>query len=49
MIDRWDVLSIIGVLLVAAGWWFVWPPLVLFWLGFVVLAVGVLAGWMGAR
>lgn len=43
--DRWDVLSAIGALLIAAGWWFIWPPAVLFWLGAVALTFGI----MGAR
>ena len=40
--DRWDVLGMIGVLLIAVGLWFVWPPAVLFWLGIVALAAGVI-------
>ena len=43
--NRWDVLGFVGTLLVSGGFWFVWPPLILFWLGAVVIVVGIL----GAR
>lgn len=45
MMDRWDVLGLLGALLIAAGWWFIWPPAILFWLG----AVAIMAAIMGAR
>lgn len=43
--DRWDAIGAVGVALIAAGIWFVWPVGVLFWLGLVCLAGAVL----GAR
>jgi len=43
--DKWDVLGVIGTLLIAAGWWFIWPPAILFWLGIVALMAGI----VGAR
>jgi hypothetical protein len=44
-VDRWDVLALVGVLLIAAGLWCVWPPAVLFWLGMVAMVAGI----VGAR
>jgi hypothetical protein len=41
MMDRWDAVILFGSLLIAAGWWFVWPPAVLFWLGAVVVILGI--------
>lgn len=45
MVDRWDVLATLGVLGIAAGLWFVWPPAIAFWLGAVAMVTGI----MGAR
>ena len=39
--DGYDVLALLGVLLIAAGTWFVWPVGVLFWLGAAALAAGI--------
>jgi hypothetical protein len=41
MLDRWDVVVIVGAVLVAVGFWFVWPPAVAFWLGIVFIAFGL--------
>ena len=43
--DKWDVLGVLGTLLIGAGWWFIWEPAVLFWVG----AVALIAGVTGAR
>jgi hypothetical protein len=44
-IDGWDVLALLGVLLIAAGLWCVAPVAVLFWLGIVAMVTGI----VGAR
>jgi hypothetical protein len=45
MPDRWDVMAITGVLLVAAGLWMIYPPVAIIVTGILLLAVS----WIGAQ
>ncbi len=38
-IDAVDVALVLGVVLIAAGFWFVWPPALLFWVGAICLGL----------
>jgi hypothetical protein len=48
--DLSDVLVLAGVLLIAAGCWFVWSVAgALFWLGFAAMVAGILRAIYGIR
>ena len=40
-IDRWDLVILFGAAVVAVGFWFLWPPAVAFWMGFVIMMLGI--------
>lgn len=40
--DLSDVLTLAGVVLIATGFWFVWPPAPLFVFGIAALVAGIL-------
>lgn len=48
-LDLTDALVVFGVLLIAAGLWFIWPPAPLLWIGACLLVAGIARAAYGNR
>ena len=44
-----DVMALVGLGLLGAGLWMVWPPLALMVVGGLLLALGLAGAWMRTR